>query len=68
MRKRISRRRWKARCRLGCLIPREAIVNHDLTQWYTFRAANRFDEMYIAIRNEPSRALLPASDGTRERH
>jgi hypothetical protein len=30
MRKRISRRRWKARARLGRRIPMTAIVEHDL--------------------------------------
>lgn len=36
MRKRTSLRRWKARCRIGRLIPAMAIVEHQLTRWFVF--------------------------------
>lgn len=35
-RKRTSKRRWKARCRIGQMIPKLAIVNHRLDRWFTF--------------------------------
>jgi hypothetical protein len=40
MRKRLSLRRWKARCRLGRSIPAYAIVDHRLDRWFNFKAAN----------------------------
>ncbi len=38
MRKRTSKRRWKARCRAGHVIPFSAIVEHDLGRWFEFAA------------------------------
>jgi hypothetical protein len=35
-RKKISKRRWKARCRLGQPIPKEAVVEHRLDKWFDF--------------------------------
>jgi len=32
-RKRTSRRRWKKRAKLGCLIPAQVIVEHQLENW-----------------------------------
>ena len=36
MRKRTSKRRWKARCARGRAIPMEAIVDHGLGRWFSF--------------------------------
>lgn len=35
-RKRTSLRRWKARCRIGRIIPAIAIVEHNLCCWFAF--------------------------------
>lgn len=37
MRKRTSKRRWKARCRAGRIIPGIAIVEYQLKRWFVFR-------------------------------
>lgn len=47
-RKRVSKRRWKARCRIGRSIPLEAIHEHDLQKWFTFEQVNQFIEYYTA--------------------
>jgi len=44
----VSKRRWKARCRLGREIPLEAIANHRLTRWFKFEAVSFFREYYRA--------------------
>ena len=42
--KRTSLRRWKARCRIGRLIPAIVIVQHRLDRWFVFeRAAVNID-------------------------
>ena len=46
MRKRISKRRWKARCRMFSLIPREAIENHSLAKWFKFKIVSAHGEVY----------------------
>ncbi len=38
MKKRDSKRRWKARCLIGRAIPRTAIDEHGLSKWFDFRA------------------------------
>lgn len=38
-RKRTSKRRWKARCRIGRMIPYLAIFEHKLDRWFTFDTA-----------------------------
>ena len=43
MHKRISRRRWKARARLGQKIPWSAIFDHRLEHWANWE--RRFDYM-----------------------
>ncbi len=48
MKKRTSLRRWKARCRCGRWIPKEAILNYDLTRWFDFACANYLSEYYTA--------------------
>jgi hypothetical protein len=35
-RKRVSLRRWKARCRLGRPIPYSVIADYDLNRWFVF--------------------------------
>jgi len=37
MSKRVSKRRWKARCRAGRIIPATAIVEHRLRHWFALR-------------------------------
>ncbi len=49
-RKRDSKRRWKARCIIGRLIPREAIENYSLTQWFRFFYYDLLTETYTAER------------------
>lgn len=46
MRKRDSKRRWKARAKLGQLIPREAIVNYDLHLLGSWRCVSDYLEFY----------------------
>jgi len=43
MKKRVSKRRWKARCAIGREIPAIAIVEYELTRWFKFEgvAVNR---------------------------
>ena len=48
MLKRDSIRRWKARCRAGRLISREAIENHNLKRWFEFDCASMNAEVYLA--------------------
>jgi len=50
MRKCISRRRWKARCRLGREIPAIAIVDHDLQRWFAFIPVGGNRDFYVAVR------------------
>lgn len=47
-RKRDSKRRWKARCRLGRSVPLEAIENFSLTRWYAFECVNDYTHFYVA--------------------
>lgn len=49
MRKRTSKRRWKARCHIGRAVPRMAIENYDLTRWFVFAAISLHSEMYKAV-------------------
>lgn len=48
MRKRDSKRRWKARCRIGRMIPLTAIVNHRLDRWFVFTSVMLNMEVYFA--------------------
>ena len=49
MRKRTSKRRWKARCALGRKIPLTAIMNYELDRWWQFEhAAPMIAEYYRA--------------------
>lgn len=43
-----SKRRWKARCRLGREIPRVAIVEYGLNKWFRFECVSYLTEMYKA--------------------
>jgi hypothetical protein len=36
MKKRVSKRRWKARCAIGRLIPEHAILSYGLDRWFYF--------------------------------
>ena len=46
-RKRTSKRRWKARCRIGRMIPQWAITNHRLDRWFVFMAAIYSNHDYL---------------------
>ncbi len=43
----VSKRRWKARCRLHRKIPLEAIVDHRLDRWFKFVPVNDWSEFYV---------------------
>lgn len=49
MLKRDSKRRWKARARLGKAIPREVIVNYQLHHRMTFEPVDPYTEMYRLV-------------------
>lgn len=50
MRKRTSKRRWKARARLGKPIPRYAIVEHRLDRVFHFEYGDmNADVLYAAL-------------------
>jgi hypothetical protein len=49
MKKRISKRRWKARAAAGREITRLAIIEHDLTRWFVFVPASELNETYVAV-------------------
>lgn len=50
MKKRISKRRWKARCKAGRIIPREAILDHCLDRWFVFvRVGDLHCDYYRAV-------------------
>jgi hypothetical protein len=46
--KRTSKRRWKARCRLGREIPRWAILEHRLDRWFLFLPIDANRDFYRA--------------------
>jgi hypothetical protein len=48
MRKRISLRRWKARCRAGRWIPKQAVIEYGLTRWFNFAHRDYASEYYKA--------------------
>lgn len=48
MRKRDSKRRWKARCRIGRAIPGIVIVEHQLDRWFVFLLLNVNADFYVA--------------------
>ncbi len=48
MRKRTSLRRWKARCRVGRWIPKEAVIEYGLTRWFNFAHRDYNSEYYKA--------------------
>jgi len=48
MRTRTSKRRWKARCDLGRVIPAIAIVEHRLKRWFVFDCADALRDIYVA--------------------
>ena len=52
--KRVSLRRWKARCRVGRVIPRLAIVEYGLDRWFDFRPSpNSYNmDVWVAKRRE----------------
>jgi len=56
MRKRISRRRWKARALQGQTIPWSAIVDHRLEKWGEWE--RRFDYMDAYLMNVLSETSL----------
>jgi len=45
-RKQVSKRRWKARCKAGHLIPLVAIVEHQLERWFEFDHVGFCTEFY----------------------
>lgn len=47
-RKMDSKRRWKARCRLGLAIPLDAIENFRLTRWFSFVKRDHLTHYYWA--------------------
>lgn len=47
-RKRTSKRRWIARCRLGAAIPRWAIYAYKLDKRFSFTCLNLHAETYIS--------------------
>ena len=49
-RKRDSKRRWKARCAAGRMIPAQAIVAHRLDRWFVFKTVHINMDAYIAER------------------
>lgn len=49
MRKRTSRRRWKARAMLGQKIPWSAIVDHRLERWRQWERRHDYMDAYIAL-------------------
>ena len=49
MRKRDSKRRWKARCAAGRMIPAIAIVDHDLQRWFVFALVDINADMWRAL-------------------
>jgi len=48
-RKRTSLRRWKARCRIGRIIPAIAIVDHRLDRWFSFRHVGENVDAYRRV-------------------
>jgi hypothetical protein len=54
--KRSSRRRWKARCALGRVIPAIAIVEHDLGRWFAFTPVDVNADVYTASRRRLTKA------------
>ena len=51
MRKKTSRRRWKARALLGVAIPLEAIENHRLGKWRRWVSVSYLTHYYYAFDN-----------------
>jgi hypothetical protein len=49
MRKRDSKRRWKARCRAGSAIPVYAIFEHQLERWFVFDRAATCTNVYFVV-------------------
>jgi hypothetical protein len=47
--KRDSKRRWRARCRIGRPVPLEAIENFSLTCWHRFACVNEYTHFYVAF-------------------
>ena len=47
-RKRTSLRRWKARCRIGRMIPATAIADHQLDRWFVFTSGMLNMDVYFA--------------------
>jgi hypothetical protein len=48
VRKRPSKRRWKARCRAGRVIPFSAIADHQLDRWFSFKLVSVAADMWRA--------------------
>jgi len=48
MRSRDNRRRWKARCKRGDIIPLSVIVQYNLTRWFRFQMVNYLTNTFIA--------------------
>jgi hypothetical protein len=53
MKKRTSKRRWKARCAAGRCIPALAIVEHRLARWFKFKFVSMNSDTWVAIKAEP---------------
>lgn len=49
MHKKVSKRRWKARARLGKPIPLEVIVDHGLERCFHFRPVDFHTEMFAVV-------------------
>jgi len=46
MKKRVSKRRWKARAAAGRELPLTAIIGYDLARWFKFVQASPLREVY----------------------
>jgi hypothetical protein len=49
MRKRTSKRRWKARCRLGKPIPALVMVDFELAIWFKFVPVPGNRDLWVAL-------------------
>jgi hypothetical protein len=52
MKKRASKRRWKARCAIGRDIPALAIINHRLGRWFDFVNLDPSRDVWRAVRDK----------------
>jgi len=60
--KRVSKRRWKARCRLGKPIPRWVILDYSLTKWFDFHALEIGSELFTPLPKSTYIQIKPNRD------